>query len=103
MQDAEMGGPRACAALTGGEMNLVVCGGAERVVAGLEPFEAGEGEPAVGSQKIRDMLGAPGKQVALPRGVLRESPQAEKRPEKSNCEHLAPHSPNPRSLSTNTT
>src|SRR5260370_3205506 len=102
MQDAEMGGPRACAALHGGEMNLVVCGGAERVVAGLEPFEAGEGEPAVGSQKIRDMLGAPGKQVALPRGVLRESRQAEKSAEKSNCEHLGAQSSKPRSLCENT-
>ena len=106
VQDADVGGPRACAALTGGRIagrktELVVCGGAERVVAGLEPFEAGEREPAIGPQKFRDMLFAPGQQVALPR-VLREARQAEKRAEKSNCEHLGGPLSKPRSFSENT-
>src|SRR6266481_582494 len=86
MQDAEMGG------IPGGKMDLVVRGGAEWVVAGLEPLKAHEGEPAVRFQKIRDMLGTPGEQVALPRRVLSEAWQAEKSAQKSNCEHLGARS-----------
>ena len=63
------------------EMDFVVGGGAERIVSGLEPFEAGEGEPAIGLQKICDVLFAPGGQIFLPGGVLREGGDGKKRPE----------------------
>ena len=65
----------------GGEMDFVVSGGAERIVSGLEPFEASEREPAIGLQKIRDVLLAPGGQFFLPGRVLREGGDGKKRPE----------------------
>lgn len=55
-----------------GEMDLVVRGGAERVVSGLEPFEAGEREPAVRLEEVRFVFRAPGSIVFLPGGVLCE-------------------------------
>ena len=52
------------------ETDLVVGGGAERVVARLQPFETGEGEPAIGFGEIGDVLSAPGEESLLPFAVL---------------------------------
>src|SRR6266850_688799 len=54
-----------------GQMNLVAGSRAERVVSKLEPFETGEGEPAVWLQKVCDMLRAPCGEVFFPRSLLR--------------------------------
>jgi len=66
---------------TGSEMNLVVGSGADGVVAGLEPFEASEREPAVGLEEIGGVGGAPGGEVFLPGGVLRGDGDGKKRAE----------------------
>ena len=71
-EDAEMGGA------IGLEMNLIVGGGAERIVARLEPLEAGEREPAGGLLQVGGMLGAPGGEVAIQSGVLGENGSGQK-------------------------
>src|SRR5260370_31877021 len=65
MKNGEMRGPRC-------EVNLVVPCRANGIVAGLEPFEAGERKPAVGLQEVRGVFGTPGDQVFLPGGILGE-------------------------------
>src|SRR5216683_3720798 len=57
----------------GGHVNFVVGGGAEGVIAGFKPFEAGEGQPAVWLLKLGGVLLAPGGDFALPRGALRQT------------------------------
>jgi hypothetical protein len=65
MEDCEMRGAAA------GEVDLVVSGRADGVVAGLEPLETGEREPAVRLQEICDVLFAPGGEILLPGSLLR--------------------------------
>jgi len=82
MENREMRG------VSGGEMDLVVQCGTERVVSELQPFEAGEGEPAIRLQEIFDVLRAPCGEVLLPRRVLRESGYGEKSAERGDEQRL---------------
>jgi hypothetical protein len=61
-----------------GETDLIVRGGAERVVSGLEPFEAGEREPAIRLQQVCYILRSPCSEVFLPGGVLPENGNGKK-------------------------
>ncbi len=65
MKNGEMGG-------AAGEMDSVVERGSDRIVTGLEPFQANEREPAIRLQEIRGVRGTPSAEVLLPGGVLRE-------------------------------
>lgn len=67
MHDADVRG------MAGGELDFVVRRGAEGIVAGLKPFESGEGQPSVEFLQVGGVLGAPGGEIALPSGVLRGS------------------------------
>src|SRR3974390_1929371 len=63
LYDAKIGGCRRV------HNERVARGRAEGVFAGLEPFQADEREPAVGSLQVLRLLGAPGEQVRLPGGA----------------------------------
>ncbi len=56
-----------------GHVNFIVGGGTEGVIAGVEPLEAGEGQPAVGLLELGSVLLAPSGDFALPRGALRQT------------------------------
>ena len=58
MQDGEMRGSFR-------EANFIVGAGANGIVARLQPFQSNQREPAIGLQKFRGVLGAPGGQVSL--------------------------------------
>ncbi len=55
-----------------GEMHFVAGGRAYGIIAGLEPFKAGERKPAVRLEEVRFVCCTPGSGVFLPGGVLSE-------------------------------
>src|SRR5258708_32810276 len=65
MQDGEM---RRCTR----KDDLIVRRGADRILAGLQPFKARERKPAVRFEEIRGVRRAPRSVVFLPRAALRE-------------------------------
>lgn len=62
-----------------GKVDPIVRSRAKRIVAGLEPFESGEGEPTIRLQQVCDVLGAPRGEIFFPRLILRESWNGEQR------------------------
>jgi hypothetical protein len=75
------------------EMDLVISGRPKRIVSRLEPFEAGEGEPAIGLQQVCNILRSPCCEVFLPGRVLPENrngkKSAERRAEDSPCREVS--------------
>ena len=65
VKDGEMRGPS-------GEMDFVAGSRADGIVAGLEPFKAGERKPTVRLEEVRFVRCTPGSGVFLPAGVLCE-------------------------------
>ena len=71
-QDGEASG-------SGSEMDFVIRSGADGVVSGLEPFQAGERKPAVRLEELYFMRLAPGRVVFLPGSILRGRRRREQR------------------------
>ena len=63
-----------------GEMDLVIRGGAEGIIPGLQPLEAGEGKPTVRFQEIFNVLRAPSDEIFLPCRILREGGKGRAKP-----------------------
>ena len=71
-----------------GEANFIVGAGANAIVAGFEPFQSNQREPAIGLQKFRSVLGAPGSQIFLEIAVLGEERSCEQKTGKNPGETL---------------
>jgi hypothetical protein len=70
---------------SGGEMDFIVGRGAKGIVSGLEPLEPNERKPAVGLEKVRFVLLAPGGVVFLPGRLLRGCGHRQQREQKSDA------------------
>ncbi len=69
---------------SGREVDFVVRRGADGVVTGLEPFQAGERKPTVRLEELRFVLCAPRSGVFLPGSLLRSRRRGQQREQKSD-------------------